>query len=120
MVPSPQVEAAITRAEAVLAHPLTAGQAKAVRGICGEGRRISLVLGVAGAGKTTAIRCAADAYQAAGYHVVGTATSGQAARTLGREAHLAQSRTVASLLWRLDHHTLTLTDRHVVVLMKPG
>ena len=59
-------------------------------------------LGVAGAGKTTALRCVADAYRAAGYQVIGTATSGQAARTLGREAGLHQSRTLASLCCRLD------------------
>ena len=35
--------------------------------------------------------------------MLGTATSGQAARTLGTEARLAESRTLASLLWRLDH-----------------
>jgi conjugative relaxase-like TrwC/TraI family protein len=115
-VPEELVERAITRAEHLLGRPLTSGQAQAVRGICEEGRRISLVLGVAGAGKTTAIRCAAEAYTAAGYEVVGTATSGQAARTLGREAGLSQSRTVASLLWRLDHHNLDPTPRHVVVL----
>src|SRR5581483_9946393 len=78
------------------------------------------VLGVAGAGKTTAIRCAAEAYAAAGYQVVGSATSGQAARTLGREADLADSRTVASLLWRLDHGRLELSRRHVVVLDEAG
>ncbi|HVW33605.1 MAG TPA: MobF family relaxase, partial [Acidimicrobiia bacterium] len=120
VVPGDVVSAAIVRSEGVLSRPLTSGQKKAVRGICGEGRRISLVLGVAGAGKTTAIRCAADAYRAAGYDVIGTATSGQAARTLGREADLADSRTVVSLLWRLDHGALELTRRHVVVLDEAG
>ena len=120
VVPSELVEAAIDRAEDVLGRPLTSGQTKAVRGICGEGRRVSLVLGVAGAGKTTAIRCAAEAYAAAGYQVVGSATSGQAARVLGREADLADSRTIASLLWRLDHRTVELTRRHVVVLDEAG
>ena len=114
------VGSAIAHAEHVLGRPLTSGQTKAVRGICGEGRRVSLVLGVAGAGKTTMVRCAAEAYAAAGYQVVGTATSGQAARTLGREADLAESRTVASLLWRLDHGRLELTRRHVVVLDEAG
>jgi conjugative relaxase-like TrwC/TraI family protein len=119
-VPSDLVETAVAEADQLPGRPLTSGQSQAVRGICGEGRRISLVLGVAGAGKTTAIRCAAEAFTAAGYEVVGTATSGQAARTLGREAGLAESRTVASLLWRLDHHTLELTPRHVVVLDEAG
>ena len=120
MVPNEVVEAAIAHAEDVLGRPLTSGQTKAVRGICGEGRRVSLVLGVAGAGKTTMVRCAAEAYAAAGYEVIGTATSGQAARTLGREAGLAESRTIASLLWRLDHGTLELTARQVVVLDEAG
>src|SRR5581483_5621492 len=82
------VESAIVHAAAQLGRPLTAGQESAVRGVCGDGRRISLVLGVAGAGKTTALRAAADAYRTDGWEVVGTATSGQAARTLGREAAL--------------------------------
>jgi conjugative relaxase-like TrwC/TraI family protein len=120
VVPPDIVEAAVARAEDVLGRALTSGQTEAVRGICGEGRRVSLVLGVAGAGKTTAIRCAAEAYTAAGYEVVGTATSGHAARVLGREAGLAESRTVASLLWRLDHGTLELSPRHVVVLDEAG
>ena len=55
-------------------------------------------LGVAGSGKTTALAAVRDAYEAAGYRVVGTATSGQAARTLGREAGIDESRTLASLL----------------------
>ena len=119
-VPEPVVDEAIARSEDILGRALTSGQAKAVRGICGEGRRISFVLGLAGTGKTTAIRCAAEAYAAAGYEVIGTATSGQAARTLGREAALAESRTVASLLWRIDHGRLELTRRHVVVLDEAG
>src|SRR5581483_626848 len=69
-VPGPLVNEAIRRAELNLGRRLTSGQVKAVRGICGEGRRVSLVLGVAGAGKTTAIRCAAEAYTAAGYEVI--------------------------------------------------
>src|SRR5207244_1124536 len=50
----------------------------------------------------------------------GTATPGQAARTLGREAGIAGSRTLASLLWRLDHRSLNLTTGHVVVLDEAG
>ena len=55
-------------------------------------------------------------FEAAGYRVIGTATSGQAARTLGSEAHLSESRTVASLLWRLDHQRVTLDDRTVLIV----
>ena len=52
---------------------------------------------------------------AAGYTVLGAATSGQAARTLGAEAGI-EARTVASLLARLDRGTLTVDDRTVVIL----
>ena len=118
--PAAHVEQAMLGAAIRVGRPLTAGQEAAVRGICSDGRRVSLVLGVAGSGKTTAIRCVAEAYTAAGYQVIGTATSGQAARTLGREAGIAGSRTLASLLWRLDHHSLNLTAGHVVVLDEAG
>ena len=42
----------------------------------------------------------------------------QAARVeqLAREAGIEESRTVASLLWRIDHHQLTLTSRHLLLL----
>src|SRR5947209_2202103 len=119
-VPAGLVERAIAAKQTEVGGPLTAGQAAAVRGMCGDGRRVSLVLGVAGAGKTTALDCVRAAYQAAGYTVIGTATSGQAARTLGREAGIDQSRTLVSLLWRLDHHQLTLTGRHVIFLDEAG
>jgi thymidylate kinase len=77
-------------------------------------------VGVAGAGKTTLLQVVSAAYEAAGCLVVGTATSGQAARTLGREADMGESRTLASLLWRLDHNRLTLDDRTVVILDEVG
>ena len=101
-VPSSAADAVIARKEAELGGPLTGGQADAVRAIPTSGRRMELVVGVAGAGKTTALACVRDAYEAAGHRVIGASTSGQAARTLGREAGI-DSRTIASLLWRLDH-----------------
>jgi hypothetical protein len=76
---------------------------------------VDLVVGVAGSGKTTALAAARDAFEAAGYEVVGTSTSGQAARTLTREAGI-DSRTLASLNWRIAHDSLRLSPRHVAVL----
>ena len=110
------VERAIRAKETLLRRPLTAGQADAVIGLCTSGRSVEVVLGVAGAGKTTMLDVVRAAFEASDYQVMGTATSGQAARTLGREAHLDQSRTVASLLWRLDHGRLEVGDRTVLVI----
>ncbi len=103
-----------------LGHPLSRGQLEAVVGVCMAGRPVSLVLGVAGSGKTTALAAVAEAYGSCGYRVLGTATSGQAARTLGREAGMVESRTVASLRWRLDHGRLALDRRTVLILDEAG
>ena len=60
------------------------------------------------------------AFERAGCEVIGTATSGQAARNLGHEAEIAQSRTLASLIWRLDHGQMALTEKTVVILDEVG
>ena len=114
-VPADTTEAVIARKEAELGGSLTDGQVAAVRAITTSGRRMELVVGVAGAGKTTALACVRDAFEAAGHRVIGASTSGQAARTLGREAGV-ESRTLASLLWRLDHDRETLNAGTVVII----
>jgi conjugative relaxase-like TrwC/TraI family protein len=115
-VPLETAQAAVSRAEHRLGRPLTPDQRRAVEAVLTSGRGVELVVGVAGSGKTTALAAARDAFEAAGYEVVGTSTSGQAARTLGREAGIALSRTLASLNWRIAHGELRLSERHVAVL----
>jgi conjugative relaxase-like TrwC/TraI family protein len=110
-----EVDDAISAAEAQLGRAFTPGQVDAIRAICSSGRAVDVVIGVAGAGKTTALNTASDVLEAAGYQVLGASTSGQAARTLNQEAGIP-SATLASLLWRLDHHQLTLDGDTVVVL----
>ena len=114
------VGAAIIENGRELGRPLTAGQVAAVQGICTSGRGVDLIEGVAGAGKTTVMAVARAAFEVEGFTVIGTATSGQAARTLGREAGIAASRTVASLRWRLDHQRLRLDERTVVIHDQAG
>jgi conjugative relaxase-like TrwC/TraI family protein len=94
---------------------LTTGQRELIYHAATSGRRLELVLGVAGAGKTTALDALRDAFETAGHRVLGTAVSGQAARTLGTAAHL-HSRTCASLLWRLRHGREHL-DAHTVLIV---
>ena len=118
---SPEVAAgAVGRQSAVLGSPLNPGQLAAVLGITTSGRGVELVEGVAGSGKTTVMAAVRDAFETSGYAVVGTSTSGQAARTLGREAGLSESRTLASLRWRLEHDRMRLTRGHVLVLDEAG
>jgi conjugative relaxase-like TrwC/TraI family protein len=120
VAPAVTVDQAITLAEDTIGAALSAEQRDAAVGICGSGRGAELIVGVAGAGKTTLLQVVAAAYEASGCRVIGTATSGQAARTLGREAQLGESRTLASLVWRLDHGRLTLDEQTVVILDEVG
>jgi len=119
-VPLDGVEAAAAAAEADLGASLSAEQRDAAVGMCTSGRGAELVVGVAGAGKTTMLAVVAAAFGDTGHQVLGTATSGQAARTLGTEAGIDGARTVASLVWRLDHAKLALDDRSVVILDEAG
>jgi conjugative relaxase-like TrwC/TraI family protein len=110
---------AVAEAERDRCYPLTAAQRRVVERLCGSGRSVSVVIGVAGSGKTTALDNASAALRAAGYRVIGTSTSGQATRTLATEAGV-EARTFASLLWRLDHGQIALDERTVVVVDEAG
>jgi hypothetical protein len=91
-----------------------------IHAVVTSGRPVELIVGVAGSGQTTALDAARQAFQDAGYQVVGTSISGQAARTLGAEAGIDESRTIASLLWRLDHRQAHLDGRTVVICDEAG
>ncbi len=119
-VPVPALAAAVSEVERGLEHPLTPGQRSLALAATGSGRGAELGIGVAGSGKTTALRVVRAAFEASGYTVIGAATSGQAARTLGVETGIDLSRTLASISWRIDHGQLQLTNRHVVILDEVG
>ncbi len=118
-VPAATVDVAIVAKELALGRSLTAGQRRAAEQITTSGRGLDLVVGVAGSGKTAALDVARSAFEAAGYRVLGTAISGQAARALG-EAAGVESRTIASLVWRLEHGSLRLNDRTVLLIDEAG
>ena len=101
--------------ERALGRSLTDGQRRAIAGVLASSRALDVIVGTAGSGKTTALDVLRAAYQDAGYRVLGTAISGQAARTLRDDAGL-EARTIASLVWRLEHQQLAL-DEHTVLLI---
>ena len=115
------VSAAISDKEAELdGRPLRSGQKAMVTAVATSGRGVELVVGVAGSGKSTALDAARQAFEGAAFRVRETAVSGQAARTLGTEAGIDDPRTVASLLWRIDHGQLNLDNRTVVCCDEAG
>ncbi|WP_064697392.1 Ti-type conjugative transfer relaxase TraA [Rhizobium aegyptiacum] len=86
--------------------------------------RIAAVVGRAGAGKTTMMKAAREAWELAGYRVVGGALAGKAAEGLEKEAGIA-SRTLASweLRWKqqrdmLDAKTVFVMDEAGMVASK--
>jgi hypothetical protein len=69
--------------KAIAARPsLGDDQAAMVRTICSSGDQFQCVLGPAGSGKTFALDAARDAWQQAGYQVIGAADQGTAAEVL--------------------------------------
>ncbi len=111
--------AAIADREQRLGARLTTGQQRAIAAVTTSGRALDLVVGVAGSGKTTALDLAREIFEAQGHRVLGTAISGQAARNLGQEAGV-ESRTVASLVWRLENGALRLDERTVLLVDEAG
>jgi conjugative relaxase-like TrwC/TraI family protein len=118
--PVASVVHALASVEAQRGHPLSAAQRRAAESIVTSGRGADIVIGVAGSGKTTMLEVVAAAYEMTGCQVIGTATSGQAARNLGDEADIENSRTLASLVWRLNHDRAHLDARTVVILDEAG
>jgi Ti-type conjugative transfer relaxase TraA len=90
-------------------------QKAAIEHVAG-GVRIAAVVGRAGAGKTTMMKAAREAWEAEGYRVIGGALAGKAAEGLEKEAGI-RSRTLASweLHWkegrdRFDDKTVFVLD----------
>ncbi|WP_349043207.1 Ti-type conjugative transfer relaxase TraA [Agrobacterium sp. SORGH_AS 787] len=97
---------------------LSAEQKGAIERIAGPAR-IAAVVGRAGAGKTTMMKAAREAWELAGYRVVGGALAGKAAEGLEKEAGI-HSRTLASweLRWRRGRDVLD--DKMVFVIDEAG
>jgi Ti-type conjugative transfer relaxase TraA len=93
-------------------------QISAIEHIAGRSR-VAAVVGRAGAGKTTMMKAAREALEAAGYHVVGSALAGKAAEGLEKEAGIA-SRTLAAWELRWAQGRDRLGDKTVMVLDEAG
>ncbi len=89
-------------------------QREAIEHITGP-ERIAAVVGYAGAGKSTMLAAAREAWEAQGYQVHGAALSGKAAEGLEESSGIA-SRTLASweMGWQNDRHQLGRGDVFVI------
>nr|WP_236773892.1 Ti-type conjugative transfer relaxase TraA [Agrobacterium tumefaciens] len=93
-------------------------QKAAIERIAGPAR-IAAVVGRAGAGKTTMMNAAREAWELAGYRVVGGALAGKAAEGLEKEARI-ESRTLASWELRWNRGRDVLDDKTVFIMDEAG
>lgn len=118
-VPAPAVDAVMARGP----RPGSAygpDQAAAVRAICGSGRVFEVLIGPAGAGKTTTMRALAEAWSATGGRVIGLAVAQTAANVLAGEAGISANNIARWLLqastgpddpdWQMQSGDLVVID----------
>ncbi len=94
-------------------------QQNAVRAITTSGRPVDVLIGLAGAGKTFSLDAAREAWEKAGYRVIGTSLAARAAAELEHGAGIA-SQTIDRLRLRLAQGTERLDERSVLVLDEAG
>jgi conjugative relaxase-like TrwC/TraI family protein len=109
------------QAERILADrsDLSADQRAAVRSLGTAGGGINVVVGKAGAGKTTALSLAREIFEGADLRVSGAALSARAAQELETSAGIA-SVTLARFVGQLDEGSATLSPRDVLVIDEAG
>ena len=111
-------DAAIRQSAGDLSARLSDEQRRAIEHITGP-EQIAAVVGYAGAGKSTMLAAAREAWEAQGYTVHGAALSGKAAEGL-EESSGIQSRTLASYEYRWQNDRGTLGRGDVFVIDEAG
>lgn len=103
--------------DTALAHHdhLVDEQRDLVRAWCASGNRYQAAIGRAGAGKTTSVAAASEAWQSMGYRVMGAAVKGEAARTLAGATGI-DCETVAWYLAYDDNGSNPFNDRTVLIV----
>ncbi len=97
---------------------LSAEQVTAIHHITGS-ERLSTLIGYAGAGKSTALNAAREAWEAQGYKVHGAALAGKAAEGLEASSGI-KSRTLHSYQYRWQHNMEHLSANDVFVIDEAG
>ncbi len=82
---------------------LSKAQKDAVLGLT-QDQSLAVLIGRAGAGKTTTLKAVSEIYQASGYEVIGTSLSAMAAENLGQEAGI-KAATLHSWLYKWDSYS---------------
>lgn len=104
--------------QASVGASLSAEQEAAIRHVT-RAERLSVVVGLAGAGKSTLLAAARDAWERAGYQVMGAALAGKAAAGLEESSGIT-SRTLASWEHSWEQGSVSLGRKDVLVVDEAG
>jgi Ti-type conjugative transfer relaxase TraA len=112
-----------TMREHAVSHPvvdrgLSQQQCKALEHVTGKGD-LAVLVGIAGAGKSTMLDAARRSWEAEGYAVRGAALAGIAAENLEKSSQIP-ARTLASWEWHWDRGRELLGQRDVLVIDEAG
>ncbi|WP_099868014.1 Ti-type conjugative transfer relaxase TraA [Pararhizobium haloflavum] len=107
------------RNEVLASHSQLSGEQRIAIELATGNERLALIVGRAGAGKTTMMKAAREIWEASGYRVVGGALAGKAAEGLQQEAGI-ESRTLASWALQWEQGRLHLDDKTVFVMDEAG
>jgi hypothetical protein len=99
---------------------LTEEQSNAVNHVVGRSNRIVLVAGAPGAGKTSLLAKASEAWKEAGWNVIGLAHQAQRASDLAAIPGVSWGRTIDSTLKRIAEEKLVIPDHSVIILDEAG
>lgn len=118
-LPAATVKSTIQRIEQESGFTLRDEQREAVEFLTQKSGGIALMRGLAGTGKTTALKAVCEAYKAEGFKVYGATLSAQAAGILSAETGL-KGATIAQTLIDLDKGKTQLSEKSVLLIDEAG
>lgn len=95
-------------------------QAIAVRHVCGDPRRVSIMEGTAGSGKTFSLAAVKDAYKESGYNMHLLALSWSAAGVLSAEIKEKNARAIEGFVRDIESGKIALDNKSVVIVDESG
>ncbi|MDI9331072.1 MAG: MobF family relaxase [Alphaproteobacteria bacterium] len=118
-LPAATVAATIQGIEEAAGFQLRDEQREAVEHLTQKSGGVAILRGLAGTGKTTALKAVSESFKAEGYKVHGATISAQAAGILAKETGL-KAATIAQTLIDLDKGKTTLTEKSVLLIDEGG
>jgi ATP-dependent exoDNAse (exonuclease V) alpha subunit len=100
-------------------HPQVTGERRAAFWHMTEGPGLAVLAGESGTGKSTTLAAVRDAYETAGYRVIGMAWTNQVVQNLKRDG-FRDTTTIAGELYRLDSGATRWDGRTVLIVDEAG